>query len=420
MSEMEVPKGWELVKLGDTFEESNQKWLPNSKSKIINYVGLENIESNTGALVKFIPVESSKIKSSKTIFTKKTVLYGKLRPYLNKVLLPTFDGICSTDILSLTPKSNIDRKFLGYFLRSPYVLSVTKKSMQGTKMPRTKIQVLEKIKLALPPIEIQKKIIMKLDHVMSKLEEKKKEILDLQKINRYKQLIKTQKQNTLNYYFSKTFEKMKYSEIKHLNEIFTVVSGNAFKSGDFVENNGIPAITISNIGHGFFIDTKERFLPTSFAKKYPQFIVRPDCILLSLTRPFTDNNTLKVCRFPTNQQNSLLNQRVAMMVPSKKIDGDFILFQMQTDEFKKQIFGGLSTSLQPNLSSTKLPFFTLRIPNYELQVKISEEIKQKLVLVDMLSEKIHSIENMKSNLVSQITSVGSTVLDSAFSGKLVN
>ena len=106
MSEMEVPKGWELVKLGDTFEESNQKWLPNSKSKIINYVGLENIESNTGALVKFIPVESSKIKSSKTIFTKKTVLYGKLRPYLNKVLLPTFDGICSTDILSLTPKSN--------------------------------------------------------------------------------------------------------------------------------------------------------------------------------------------------------------------------------------------------------------------------------------------------------------------------
>ena len=102
---------------------------------MVNYIALENIESNTGVLVRFTTTDSSKIKSSKTVFTNKMVLYGKLRPYLNKVLLPSFVGICSTDILPLAPKSNIDREFLAYFLRSWHVLSNVKKSMHGTKMP---------------------------------------------------------------------------------------------------------------------------------------------------------------------------------------------------------------------------------------------------------------------------------------------
>ena len=90
------------------------------------------------------------------------MLYGKLRPYLNKVLLPTFDGICSTDILGLNLKSNIDRTFLAYFLRSWHVLSPVNRSVHGTKMPRTKIQVLQQIPIALPPIGEQKEIVKKI------------------------------------------------------------------------------------------------------------------------------------------------------------------------------------------------------------------------------------------------------------------
>ena len=42
--EIQIPEGWELVKLGNTFEGSDQKWLPNSKTELVNYVGLENID----------------------------------------------------------------------------------------------------------------------------------------------------------------------------------------------------------------------------------------------------------------------------------------------------------------------------------------------------------------------------------------
>lgn len=162
-----------IMTLGETFNESNQKWLPFKKSEIVNYVGLENIESNTGILINFTPTESSKIKSSKTVFTKNDVLYGKLRPYLNKVLIPTFEGICSTDILVLHPKSNILREFLAYFLRSWYVLSHVNKSTHGTKMPRTKIQVLQAISIRLPDTKIQKEIVQNIKNAEEKFHKQK-------------------------------------------------------------------------------------------------------------------------------------------------------------------------------------------------------------------------------------------------------
>jgi type I restriction enzyme S subunit len=166
---------WLKISLGETFDDFNQKWLPSTKNELVNYIGLENIESNTGKLVNFTPTESSKIKSSKTIFTKNQVLYGKLRPYLNKVHLPEFDGICSTDILSLTPKSNIDRQFLAYFLRSQLVLSHVNKSVHGTKMPRTKIQVLQEFSIQLPDLPIQKQIIQNIKSAEQKFQTQKKQ-----------------------------------------------------------------------------------------------------------------------------------------------------------------------------------------------------------------------------------------------------
>lgn len=156
------PSCWEPTILGNIIEEIKNKWQPNSESENLNYIGLENIESNTGKLVDFTPTNSLEIKSTKTYFTNNHVLYGKLRPYLNKVLLPTFNGVCSTDILVLQPKDNILREFLAYFLRSSHVLSKMTNLMYGTKMPRAKIQDLQQIKIGLPPKKEQKALIKKL------------------------------------------------------------------------------------------------------------------------------------------------------------------------------------------------------------------------------------------------------------------
>ena len=90
----ELPDGWKWVHLGGILDVSKKKmeeFTPDTK-----YVGLENIEKDTGVIRA---VNADGIKSTKNVFEAGDILYGKLRPYLNKHGVVEFSGVCSTDIL---------------------------------------------------------------------------------------------------------------------------------------------------------------------------------------------------------------------------------------------------------------------------------------------------------------------------------
>ncbi|MBU4077071.1 MAG: SAM-dependent methyltransferase, partial [Euryarchaeota archaeon] len=89
-------KGWEVVELGEAFNKITDSIDPQENNGDVNYIGLENIESENGNLIGNIVTEISEIKSMKLKFLKNDILYGKLRPNLNKVWLASFSGICST------------------------------------------------------------------------------------------------------------------------------------------------------------------------------------------------------------------------------------------------------------------------------------------------------------------------------------
>ena len=92
MSEKNVlPQGWENIKLGDITQPSKEKVNPLEISDI-RYIGLEHIEKETGRLLGY--GSSGDIRSTKSVFRSGDLLYGKLRPYLNKVYVPDFEGIC--------------------------------------------------------------------------------------------------------------------------------------------------------------------------------------------------------------------------------------------------------------------------------------------------------------------------------------
>jgi restriction endonuclease S subunit len=97
------------------------------------FVGLEHIESGSGYLLEPGLVKGSQLQSTKSVFAPNDVLYGKLRPYLNKVAIACCDGICSTDILVLrTPQPVLLQTML---LRQAFVDS-TQAKMKGTNHPR--------------------------------------------------------------------------------------------------------------------------------------------------------------------------------------------------------------------------------------------------------------------------------------------
>jgi type I restriction enzyme S subunit len=130
------------------------------------YVGLENIESG-GNFLNVREVDAGELASSKFSFTPRHLLYGKLRPYLAKIGRPTFDGICSTDILPVLPGSDLDRDFLAHFLLRPESVALANSRATGANLPRLSPRALADLRLPLPPLAEQRRIADVLDRVES-------------------------------------------------------------------------------------------------------------------------------------------------------------------------------------------------------------------------------------------------------------
>jgi type I restriction enzyme S subunit len=132
------------------------------------YVGLEDIESNTGSHLG--SREPKKVKSNSFAFTSEHLLYGRLRPYLNKVLLPDFDGHCSTEIFPIKVTKDILREYLCYWFRLPSTVEAIDETSTGARMPRANMDAVLEFQIPLPPIEKQKEIVQKLDNALGEID----------------------------------------------------------------------------------------------------------------------------------------------------------------------------------------------------------------------------------------------------------
>lgn len=119
------------------------------------YIGLENIESNTG---RYVPSTEKETVSSAFAFRKGQVLFPKLRPYLNKVFFAPFDGLCSTEFHVLEGRS-VSSEFLALFLRSQVVVKQTKHLMSGNTLPRLQTEDIEDLLIPVVDSDIQEKIV---------------------------------------------------------------------------------------------------------------------------------------------------------------------------------------------------------------------------------------------------------------------
>ncbi len=127
-----------------------------SESSDFPYIGLENIESNTGNIIETVEKQSF---GSAIVFNKNQILFPKLRPYLNKVYLAEFDGVCSTEFHILDSKiEDLTNEFLSTFLINQIVVSQTKYLMSGNTLPRLQTEDIENLLIPLPVLAVQTKI----------------------------------------------------------------------------------------------------------------------------------------------------------------------------------------------------------------------------------------------------------------------
>jgi type I restriction enzyme S subunit len=161
--EAAIPEGWSTPRLADVSQPSSAKVEP-SQCPEAPYLSLEHIESATGRIIQ--NGIGSDVHSTKAVFHRGDVLYGRLRPYLNKVAIPTFDGICSTDILVFRPVAGIDNRYLARFLSTAAVVDFASHNSAGVQLPRIGLEKLGELQMPLPPLAEQKRIVGKLEELL--------------------------------------------------------------------------------------------------------------------------------------------------------------------------------------------------------------------------------------------------------------
>jgi type I restriction enzyme S subunit len=171
----DLPKSWEWVRLGEIANYNGRTNInPEQIESETWLLDLEDIEKDTSRIIYRAKYSERESKSTKSTFLKGDVLYGKLRPYLNKVVVADDDGICTTEIVPIVLFGKVDPHFLRWALKRPAFLDYVNTLMYGVKMPRLGTeQAVESIH-PLPPIAEQRRIVAKIDELMARCDELEK------------------------------------------------------------------------------------------------------------------------------------------------------------------------------------------------------------------------------------------------------
>jgi type I restriction enzyme, S subunit len=145
----EIPKGWEVGKLGDVAEHPRRGVQPGSIAPDVPYIALEHMPKRCIALSDWGVADG--LESNKFEFKKGEILFGKLRPYFHKVGVAPVDGVCSTDIVVVAPRNPHSFALVLGLVSSDEFVEHTNAGSTGTKMPRTSWSEMARYAIALPP-----------------------------------------------------------------------------------------------------------------------------------------------------------------------------------------------------------------------------------------------------------------------------
>ena len=163
-----LPKGWVEVELGEVWHESRARARPDAITRT-DYIGLEHVEGGTNRITS--AGRSDGVKSAVAVFSEGDVLYGRLRPYLNKVIRPSFAGVASTEFLVFKESQALVNGLLMRLLSSSDLVAYANANSAGVNLPRISAKRLAEYRFGLAPVPEQHRIVTKIESLFARLDE---------------------------------------------------------------------------------------------------------------------------------------------------------------------------------------------------------------------------------------------------------
>lgn len=160
----ELPKGWASIALEDAITPRSDRVSP-QEIPDAEFIGMEHVEPHTNRIIETVP--ASTMASNAARFVAGDVLYGRMRPYLNKVVAPTFNGLASAEFIVFPLTDAVDSQFLLRRLSASDFTAFACSQYEGDR-PRVKFDQLGKFDLRLPPRAEQTRIVAKLEELLAR------------------------------------------------------------------------------------------------------------------------------------------------------------------------------------------------------------------------------------------------------------
>lgn len=414
-----VPENWVWVKLNSIFEQGKEQVQPTGTE---NYIGLEHLLKG-GGIAEVGNTEG--LKSKKVVFIKGDVLYGKLRPYLNKHAYVDFEGVASTDIIVFRSNCLVLNKLLDMFLGLPYVVQYAIENSNGINLPRVSPKIMEKLPFPLPPLNEQKRISEKVERLFAKIDEAKrliekvKESFEIRRVaildKAFKGQLGTNDPNEMS--MLETTNEIKEKDLIPKEEqpyevpenwvwtrlgnlVHFIGGGTPSKTVKKYWDGNIPWATVKDIKGKYLLQTKDSITEEGLNNSSASLAAEEELIVVTRMSP----GKAIISKIKT-----AINQDLKIVKPKTKIHSGFLWIFF---EVNRPLIESLSTgSTVKGIQIKKLDELLISLPPYEEQKRIADKVDNLLSKLENEQELVLEVEE-KLNLLKQ------SILNKAFRGEL--
>lgn len=395
-----IPSSWKSVKLDNICSLVRDKVDP-AEFLNVPYVGLEHLASGDPTLANW--GDSTEVRSSKGLFNSGDVLYGRLRPYLDKAVVAPFPGICSTDILILRPKDGVVLpEVLVSILHTSTFLQHAVNTTTGTNLPRTRWSSIRQFEFRLPHLPEQRGIVRVLNTVRKAIDSTNAVIAASNQLKR----------SLIDYLFTygpTPPDKSVAVEVTttqfgshpttwtnaRLGDLGTLDDGDWILK-EFYAPSGVRLIQIADIGEGSFLDKSDRFISEKSAEELGCTFLTSGQILISrMASPVG-----RACIFPDIGGKAITAVDVAILTPNHDvIDQDFLLCFLNSHfnyEQCEMLAGGVT---RKRISRSNLEKVFVPLPPQHEQVRIGATLGRLDKKIDAAINRRMILEELYRSLL---------------------
>jgi type I restriction enzyme S subunit len=450
-----IPLNWGWVRLGNA---TNYGICDKAEATDVDehtwVLELEDVEKSTSKLLKKVQFRERNFKSSKNRFNKSDVIYGKLRPYLDKVLVADEPGVCTTEMIPIRAHASIEPAFLRLTLKSPYFIRYANDSTHGMNLPRMGTDKARVALIPLAPEAEQRRIVAKVDELMalcdqlelrqedslqthqtlvktllgaltsasdpdqfsnawkmiasnfdtlftteSSIDELKQTILQLAVMGKLVEQNPNDKpeinqKNTDLYTNDSLIEAPFPIPVKwkwmKLDRLTSINGGFAFKSSDY-NDGGVRVVRISDFDeYGF---KNDKIVRHSYSPELEKFSLIDGDILMAMTGG-TVGKSLFVRSLP---EPMIVNQRVATIRTKAGVQSSYINILIQS-ELTQQVIHSAKNSTNDNISMSDIKGFYVPLPPLSEQHRIVAKVDELMALCDRLKAGLQTAQTTQLHL----------------------